>query len=189
MTTNNYLNSLIMVKNIQGGSKSKGQARKFSTSCVSSHSVLRLSSCELEKYGCITKLFGQGRCKVNTVDDVELQLVIRNKFKGRSLRGNMVSVGSVVLVGLREWEGPDNYKICDLLEVYETNDYNKLKSIPSTKISNLDKYISLVDSSITIGTTEEFKFSDECDDEALPKENLGKSVNSNERDEIDINDI
>lgn len=178
-----------MVKNIQGGSKSKGQARKFSASCVSGRSILRLSVCNFEKYACVTKLFGQGRCKVNTVDDVELQLVIRNKFKGRSLRSNMVCVGSVVLVGLREWEGPDNYKICDLLEVYDTDDYNKLKSIPSTKISNLDKYVSVLDSSVVV-EKDEFKFTDECDD-ILNSVESGKDSYIHKIDEtsIDIDDI
>lgn len=176
-----------MVKNIQGGSKSKGQARKFSTSCTSSRSILRLSNCSLEKYACVTKLYGQGRCKVITVDDVELQLVIRNKFKGRSLRSNMVSVGSVILVGLREWEGPDNYKICDLLEVYDTDDYNKLKSIPSTMINRLDTYVSVLDSSVIVGK-EEFKFSDEI--EETPKDVVyEKTEGVLEVDEIDIDEI
>jgi hypothetical protein len=176
-----------MVKNIQGGSKSKGQARKFSTSCASSRSVLRLSNCSLEKYACVTKLYGQGRCKVITVDDVELQLVIRNKFKGRSLRSNMVSVGSVILVGLREWEGPDNYKICDLLEVYDTEDYNKLKSIPSTMINRLDTYVSALDSTVIVGK-EEFKFTNEIDE--TPKAEIyEKSEGILEVDEIDIDEI
>jgi hypothetical protein len=180
-----------MVKNIQGGSKSKGQARKFSTSCVSGRSILRLSTSPLEKYACVIKIFGQGRCKVITVDNVELQLVIRNKFKGRFVRGNMVSVGSIVLVGLREWEGPDNYKICDLLEVYDTDDYNKLKSIPSTRIGSLDRFVSEIDSSSVVGN-EEFTFSEECEketeDEKFEKP-FEKSVGLSEVDDINIDEI
>lgn len=153
-----------MVKNIQGGSKMKSQARKFSSGCAGGRSALRLSTCDLEKYACVTKYFGQGRCNVKTVDDVELQCVIRAKFKGHSRRSSTVAVGTIVLVGLREWEGVDNYKICDLLEVYDNDDYNKLKSIPSTKVCNLEKYSASYHSSAVIGA-DDFIFTDEVDKE------------------------
>jgi hypothetical protein len=180
-----------MVKNIQGGSKSKSQARKFSSGCAGSRSALRLSTCNLEKYACVTKYFGQGRCIVKTVDDTELQCVIRAKFKGHSRRSSMVTVGTILLVGLREWEGPDNYKICDLLEVYDNDDYNQLKSIPSTKVCNLEKYITSFQSSSVIGT-DDFIFSDEVDKEVTVAKQIipiESSDPTNALDWIDIDDI
>lgn len=126
-----------MVKNLKGGNKTKGQGRKY-TSSDTSRCALRLSVNDLEIYACVTKHFGQGRCLVKTVDDKELQCVIRHKFKKRN---SNVLVGSIILIGLREWEGPDNYKICDLLELYDQEDHNILKSIPTTYIHKLDKHI------------------------------------------------
>lgn len=181
-----------MVKNIQGGSKSKSQARKFSSGCVGGRSALRLSTCGLEKYACVTKYFGQGRCNVKTVDDIELQCIIRNKFKGHSRRSSMVTVGTILLVGLREWEGPDNYKICDLLEVYDNDDYNQLKSIPSTKVCNLDKFITSFQSSVVIGT-DDFTFTDDVDNDiTIPKQKLPMDkldTLDEKNEEIDIDDI
>lgn len=126
-----------MVKNLKGGSKAKGQGRKY-TSSNASRAALRLSTNDLEVYACVTKHFGAGRCLVKTVDDKELQCIIRHKFKKRN---SNVLVGSVILVGLREWEGPDNYKICDLLELYDQEDHNTLKSIPTSYIQKLDIHI------------------------------------------------
>jgi hypothetical protein len=72
-------------------------------------------------------MYGNGRCQVRTAEK-EMSCVIRNKFKGRSKRGNIVSVGSSVLVGLREWEEKSGYKTCDILEIYDEEDKNKLKN-------------------------------------------------------------
>lgn len=182
-----------MVKNVQGGSKNKSQARKLSASCVSTRSALRLSCDELEKYACVTKYFGQGRCSVMTVDDLELQCVIRNKFKGHSRRSCTVAVGTILLVGLREWEGVDNYKICDVLEVYDQDDYNQLKSIPNTKVGNLEKHLGTSQYTTCSLGKEDFIFSDEAIMERevakqiLPNEELLSSVC--ESDEINLEDI
>lgn len=177
-----------MVKNIQGGSKGKSQARKLSSSYVAVRSKLILSTNELEKYACVTKYFGQGRCIVRTVDDLELQCIIRNKFKGRSRRSCLITVGTILLVGLREWEG-DNHKICDVLEIYDTDDYNQLKSIPNTRVSNLDRYLSSY-TSAALGEND-FEFSDESyvervADQIIPKE---ENMSICEIDEIDVDDI
>jgi translation initiation factor IF-1 len=126
-----------MVKNLKGGSKAKCQGRKHTTN-YTTRSAVRLSLNNLEVYACVTKHFGQGRCLVKTVDDKELQCIIRHKFKKRN---SNVLVGSIILIGLREWEGPDNFKICDLLELYDQEDHNILKSIPTTFIHKLDKHL------------------------------------------------
>jgi translation initiation factor IF-1 len=140
-----------MVKNLKGGNKAKGQGRKYTHA---SRAALRLSTNDLEVYACVTKHFGAGRCLVKTVDDKELQCIIRHKFKKRN---SNVLVGSVILVGLREWEGPDNYKICDLLELYDQEDHNTLKSIPTSYIHKLDIHILNSDQYTDTNT---FDFSD-----------------------------
>ena len=117
-----------MVKNTVGGSKTKGFARK--TFQKSSSSVVRLPNNILEKFAIVTKLFGQGRCQVITEQQITLNCVIRNKFKARFKNSNLVSIHSIILVGLRDWETPD-YKICDLLEVYSDDDIHHFRNIPS----------------------------------------------------------
>jgi initiation factor 1A len=128
-----------MVKNTTGGSKAKSQARKLVShggGGGGGSSALRLSSCFEEQYACVTKMYGNGRCAVSTTDGKELQCVIRGKMRGKLKRHNIISVGSVLLVGLREWEGPTNYKNCDVLEVYDIDEVSRLKTIPSVDISS-----------------------------------------------------
>jgi translation initiation factor IF-1 len=176
-----------MVKNMQGGSKTKGQARKLSSS-YSSRSATRLSTNNLEIYACVVKHFGQGRCSVRTVDDKELLCIIRNKFKGRSRRNNTIEIGSIILAGLREWEGPDNYKNCDVLEVYDQEDNNHLRSIPSTKIHQLDKYnISFTGSESQ--TDENFLFTNEPDDKNTRVYKIDENKIEENQEHIDIEDI
>jgi hypothetical protein len=173
---------------MQGGNKTKCQARKFS-SAYSTRSATRLSNNPLELYVCVTKHFGQGRCCVKTINDKELMCVIRSKFKGRSKRNNVIELGTILLVGLREWEGPDNYKICDVLEVYDQEDINQLKSIPSTKISELDKY-SLSFSNSNSNENDTFTFSNEEEKQLYKKlEEKEEDHNDEENCEIDISDI
>ena len=149
-------------------------------------SAIRLSSCNLEIYACVTKHYGQGRCSVKTVDDNELQCVIRNKFKGRSKRNNLLVIGSIVLVGLREWENTDNYKICYLLEVYDEEDQTKLRNIPGTKINMLDKYVQNSSSAVEGDVI----FSNEVENYDRVNNNELKISSLMECDEnIDIEDI
>ena len=184
-----------MVRNTSGGSKTKSQGRKFSSN-YASRSATRLSDSLLEQYAMVTKIFGQGRCLVQTVHDVELQCVIRNKFRGRSKRNNIVAVGSILLIGLREWEGPDNYKTCDILEVYDNEDINQLRSIPSTNIKHLDRFIPTNFQGST--TNDELIFSDEAEHDmfAVKAQKLPSSrsvdldvIDEYGNDEIDIDDI
>jgi len=131
-----------MVKNTKGGNKSKGMARKHTTG--DKDGPLRLSTNELEKYGVVIKVLGNGMFYVVTdlACEKQPQLLghIRNKFRGRSKRDNSISMGSVVLVGLRDWEDP-NYKECDLLEVYSPNEVRQLMKNPSIDLSELQKHI------------------------------------------------
>ncbi len=131
-----------MVRNTGGGNKSKGMARK---NVVDSgeRRKLRLASCELEKYAVVTKLLGNGMFYTTTNEGNELLGRIRNKFKGRNRRGNDLMPGTLVLVGLREWEAP-LYKECDLLEVYDPNEVKQIKQITSIDIRSLAGHMELI---------------------------------------------
>jgi len=116
-----------MVKNF-GGNKQKKQGRKFLTAPRSNK--LRLVEEEGEMYGCISKLLGNGMAHVTGIDNKPRLLIIRNKFRGRGKRDNTLKPGTIVLIGNRDWETEvfgSKLNKCDLLEVYNDSDYNKLK--------------------------------------------------------------
>lgn len=121
-----------MVKNTKGGSGHKSQARKFAS--VSSSKKTRLSEDEMEIYACVTSLLGGANCSVKCVDGDDRLCIIRGKFRGgRGKRGNMLTRGTWVLVGIREWSsesGSDKEsRKCDLLEVYNDADKQELRKV------------------------------------------------------------
>lgn len=103
-----------MVKNTQGGSKHKSQARK--NSVVSNNVVVQPNGPD-ECFAHVTKMFGNGMCQVETHCDKKLSLVchIRGKFRGKNKKHNTVSLNSIVVVGLRTWE--TDHKNCDLISI------------------------------------------------------------------------
>jgi initiation factor 1A len=116
-----------MVKNTTGGNKSKGFARKEMN--VSNNNKLRLSDSEYEKYAHITKMFGNGMCQALCDDSKHRTCIIRGKFRGgKGKRNSFITVGTLVLVGVRDWE-TDSDK-CDLLEVYSQMEVDQLKHHP-----------------------------------------------------------
>lgn len=103
-----------MVKNTFGGSKAKSQARKHSGK---EESVDRVASSEFERIAFVSKIYGNGMCQVQTIDDgppLDIMCHIRGKFR-KNKKNNFVGLNSILMVGLREWENP--YKNCDLLDV------------------------------------------------------------------------
>ena len=103
-----------MVRNISGGTGTKALARKLTTN----HSgAVPLPSNDLEKIAVVSKLHGS-HCDVLLEDGSSVICHIRNKFRGRNKRGNTISVGTFVLIGLREWES--SLKNSDLLFVYDS---------------------------------------------------------------------
>ena len=106
-----------MVRNTQGGSKTKSMARKS----VSQPTVVDYKPSDpLERIAVVEKMYGNGMCQVITVDSERLDLLchIRGKFRGRSKKHNMLTVKSKIVIGLREWESP--YKSADLISVLTT---------------------------------------------------------------------
>jgi translation initiation factor IF-1 len=76
-------------------------------------------------------MLGGSNCHVKCVDGVTRLCVIRGKFRGKGKRDNVLSVGSMVLVGIRDYEsckGKDKLETCDLLEVYRESDKTRLFS-------------------------------------------------------------
>ena len=117
-----------MVKNISGGKASKGFARK-QVNNHGSRQQLRISECAEELYGVVTKMLGGNRCYVKTELHPQIICYIASKFAGRNKRSNLITLGTILLVGLREWESVA--KTVDVLLVYDANDVMMLKKIPS----------------------------------------------------------
>jgi translation initiation factor 1A len=122
-----------MVKNTTGGSKTKGQARKFANAPRQTVNI-RLANDECEVYAQVTKMLGNGMCHVLCIDGKTRLCHIRGKFRGRGKRDNLIGNNSWLLIGLRDWESEkdekDSKKLqnCDLLEVYSPLDVDRLKN-------------------------------------------------------------
>ena len=120
-----------MVKNDAGGNKGKGLARKHvnAAKCGGSKQ-LRVATDEAERYAVVSKMLGNGMCYVrhlsggNGTAAADMLCIIRNKFKGRGKRDNILDSGSWVLVGMREWASKQD--TCDLLEVYNDGERDRL---------------------------------------------------------------
>jgi len=117
-----------MVKNVNGGNRAKGQARKFTK--PDEHKTFRTAVEEGELYAQVTKMLGNGMCYVMGIDGDTRLCNIRGKFRGRGKRDNFISVGSWVLVGIRLFESISEKKIqnCDLLEVYNDLEKERLRN-------------------------------------------------------------
>ena len=119
-----------MVKNDAGGNKGKGLARKHvnAAKCGGSKQ-LRVATDEAERYAVVSKMLGNGMCYVRHLSGgngtaADMLCIIRNKFKGRGKRDNILDSGSWVLVGMREWSSKQD--TCDLLEVYNDGERDRL---------------------------------------------------------------
>jgi len=178
-----------MVKNTKGGKGAKGLARKLSNT-RETHRI-RISDSPEEKYAIVSSMLGNGMCRITTSDNSTLICHIRNKFRGRSKSGNFVTKDSIVLIGLREWESP-NYKNCDLLELYDSNDIRELKKLPAVKFHFLESLMPT--NSIVSGSEDNIiEFSNDIDPQIVmssdmpPIDEIDDFVNNNHL--IDIDDI
>ena len=184
-----------MVKNISGGSKAKGQARKFASNVSKQSRALRVSTDESEMYAQVTKYLGNGMCHVICIDGTTRLCHIRGKFRGRGKRDNLVSLGSWLLVGLREWqtEKKDKMDSCDLLEVYSDSDKESLKNIKTVNWS------VFATETTNASTEDELLFSNEQmgEHQSLMDENFAKNKDAQKKvvialgegDDVDVDDI
>tara|TARA_Y100001970_G_scaffold294056_1_gene446331 strand:- start:646 stop:1200 length:555 start_codon:yes stop_codon:yes gene_type:complete len=184
-----------MVKNNTGGSKHKKMGRKF-VNASSASRPLRLSTCEDEIYAVVSKTLGHGMCNVKDHTEKEYLCIIRNKFKGRGKRDNMINLGTWVLVGARSFESVQEGKKqkCDLLEVYSDAEKNKLKQTGNKIFDKLKSNDGFGD---TTNDEDDFVFSNEAPSEDLFEEEINSKVQKKEEKmdficeegEIDIDDI
>ncbi len=143
-----------MVKNTQGGSKHKSQARKLVNAPMSSK--IRTPECDDECFAIVSKMLGNGMCHVNIShqNSIVSNIVchIRGKFRGRNKKANFVSTSSIILVGLRTWEAKLNS--CDLICIYQPHQFEKI---------NIDQnlYSSIDDSNRTHTHSDAFSFSND----------------------------
>jgi len=78
-------------------------------------------------------------CQVLCQDAAAVRLMvcfIRGKFRCRNKKNNMVVNGSLVLVGIRDFESSRDK--CDLLEVYDEEGQRLLRNHPSVDLHRLE---------------------------------------------------
>jgi translation initiation factor IF-1 len=123
-----------MVRNLIGGCKAKRLGRKFATTEVVYD--LQLASTPNELYACVHKIYG-GTISVIAINGEELLCTIRKKFKGRNKRNNLITMGSIVLVELYDWQSTTNNtnkkRKCNLVNVYDSSEYDRLLLLPHYK--------------------------------------------------------
>jgi initiation factor 1A len=176
-----------MVKNTTGGTGAKSLARKHQFN--KSENKLRLPEESLEQLACVTKMLGNGMCEIYTNDNARLIGHIRNKFRGKQKRNNLITPNSIILVGLREWENP--VKNCDVLEMYDDNQVEQLKQIPNLKIDNIlqKKFNGTFQ---TIKVSNDVDFIETIDEELcnlVGKQRVPEKFEIDTVDEVDIDDI
>lgn len=146
-----------MVKNSGGGGNAKKMGRKYAVD--EKKTRLRLSSDPAEMYGVVDKVYGNGMCSVKTVEGVEYLCHIRNKFRGRSKRDNLVAVNVWLLIGARVWSSacsdvgsgkttrPSKRPEADLLEVYSSRECEELilRGIITANASSGSSYLDTFD--------------------------------------------
>ena len=121
-----------MVKNKKGGSGHKRMARKHVSGGDFRQRKLREPG-EDEMFARVTRVNGGNVFEVLCNDKVERQMIVRKKFRGRNKRDNTILLGTMVLVGLRDWEVLSEKKKpkVDLLEVYNPGQMDQLKKLKS----------------------------------------------------------
>jgi translation initiation factor IF-1 len=135
-----------MVLNTGGGNKGKLVARKFvkqSGAGSAGTKTVRVVQDEGEMYAVVSKLFGNCMCKVMCYDGYNRLCIIRKKFTGRRKTDNIVSAGSVLLVGLQSYgaikptasvnsssnKSDNHLPRCDMLYVYTDQEKEKLRKV------------------------------------------------------------
>lgn len=202
-----------MVKNTKGGSGHKKMGRKFTTGVK--NNKLRISEQDGEIYSIVLKMCGNGMFHCFGIDGVTRLGHIRGKFSGRGKRDNMVETGKWVLIGLREWDiesstttklsdKKEKMQKCDLLEVYNDSDKQRLRD-------TLDENWILLDNNDisralpVTGAEDDLVFSSEKDIEreklitemqsetaekiSLKLSTTNNKINEYEDDEINFEDI
>lgn len=172
------------------------RGKKNSTKGFNMVNGVRLALADEELYAVCLKIFGGGMCSVKCEDGSTRTCVMRSKFRGRDKRNNMLSMGTWLLVGARDWEGSAHGKPakCDLLEVYS-------QSEKETLIQTTERDISQLTGIAERNSNTDFDFVDEQtqryrdmveeleSDSEDEEENGMNDVTSENNQKIDIDDI
>lgn len=189
-----------MVRNLKGGNRHKKMASKNvqdNDIKIKTRYPDPNEPCEI--YASVIKLFGQGNCEVICNDNVVRLCIIRKKFKGRNKSRNFITNNTKVLVGLRDWEKTSETKRekCDLLEVYDRNQYGDIQRDKNYNSKILNQYelltqnVSDEKSNAVIPNDELFEFirTDKKNENEKQNENTIMESNKIDNDEIDFDAI
>jgi len=184
-----------MVKNSTGGNKAKGFARK---NLVKRDTTLRIAQ-EGEIYAQAVKVMGGNIVSVIDIQGNPLRGHIRGKFRGRGKRDNFIEPNTWLLVGIHDWgsdKKPGDVRDCDVLEVYNDTDKNRLKDT----VISVDWSKFVLNDNKAFGSEAEkdetgIVFADEATQEyeqliaAQAALGAGSTLIMDDGEEIDVNDI
>ena len=168
-----------MVKNSTGGNKSKKQARKTAIQNHQPAKEIRKAKEDGEMYAAVSKMFGGKECEVMCLDHKVRRCVMRSKFMFRGKAENNLSVGTMILVGLRDWEvRHTGSERCDLLEVYSQSEKERLKQYESCDFTAISAL--LIGASSKHSKEEEVfsNFHDTDEDEEIENENENENAST-----------
>ena len=169
-----------MVKNSSGGNKTKRGARKNITSNIIS-TKLRLIEEDGENYAIIKKIYGNGMCEAICQDNKSRLCIIRNKFNGKG-KSTRIQIGTWVLVGIRDWEvRTDGTQKCDLLEIYDDSDREKLIEKSNVNLLALLNVMQEIGEKVETNSTNDTGFtivnnSEQAYDEIMTEQNTDKNI-------------
>jgi len=178
-----------MVKNTKGGNKAKAVARK---NYSKKDNILRFANEEGEIYAKVIKVMGGNIASAIDIEGLPLIVHIRGKFSKRGKRDNFIGAGTWILVGLRSWEKDKTIKNCDILEVYDEADKNRLKTTLTS--INWNKFILNDNNTNYDNNTDGIYFADDATQEyeelINSKAIISESTNfMDKEEEINVDDI
>lgn len=176
-----------MVKNKQGGNRSKKMARK-NVRPKDFVPKMRYAT-DGEIYARVVKMNGQGNVDVMCNDKVLRLCVIRRKFRGRNKRDNTVKLNSILLVGLRDWEYRAEGKKpkVDLLYVYSDSQMNDLKKNPGFNHDILPDSVKEEDDNIVF--TNDIDDDEEFVSSSKQTKNIKEKASNNKDMDFDFDEI
>jgi initiation factor 1A len=174
-----------MGKNKGGGRNHKKQANK---NAPAAGRTVRMAVDSAEVYAKVTKMCGNGRAEVMCKDGVTRILEIRKKFRGRHKRDNMISVDTIVLGGVREWEvrSLKNKEKLDLLYVYSQEQLDTLLKNDDARFIITGSRDHETDSGFHMGETDTWK--QKVEEDLVTEEGMinVKSIATDSGDDLDL---
>jgi len=126
-----------MVKNTIGGKKGKMLSKKQHSFQNNSFPISR-DECEI--YVGVSKIFGGGVFEVFDHNNIKYKAFLRGKMKGSNKRHNLVTINSILLVGIRS-DFSEKFNV-DILFVYDNHHIQTLSLHSNFNISLLNSFDS-----------------------------------------------